>query len=83
MLYIGIDLGTSAVKLLLVDGRGAMLDRVVFRPACGEDGGWRGYLTPYATIGDWPLGIVFALLIVAMILVKYRNTYGKHRAMSL
>ena len=67
----------------LVDGRGAMLDRVAFRPACDESGGWRGHLTPYAAIGDWPLGATFALLIAAMILVKYHNTYGKHRAMSL
>ena len=54
----------------LVDGRGAMLDRVVFRPACGEDGGWRGYLTPYAFVGDWPLGAAFALLIAAMIFAR-------------
>ena len=67
----------------LVDGRGAMLDRVVFRPACGRNGGWRGHLTPYAAVGDWPLGLTFALLIVAMILVKYHINYGKHRAMSL
>ena len=40
----------------LVDGRGAMLDRVVFG-RCP---------TPYAAIGDWPLGIAFTLLILAM-----------------
>ena len=28
MLYIGIDLGTSACKLLLVDGSGAVLSEV-------------------------------------------------------
>ena len=28
MYYIGIDLGTSAVKLLLVDGAGAILNSV-------------------------------------------------------
>ena len=28
MLYIGIDLGTSALKLLLVDGKGAVLNEV-------------------------------------------------------
>ena len=67
----------------LVDGRGAMLDRVAFRSERGKGGGFRGYLTPYALIGDWPLGATFALLILAMILVKYHNTYGKHRAMSL
>ena len=67
----------------LVDGRGAMLDRVAFRPERGQDCVLRGYLTPYALIGDWPLGVTFALLIVAMILVKYHINYGKHRAMSL
>ena len=32
-------------------------------------------LTVYAEVGDWPLGIVFALLILSMILVKYRTHY--------
>ena len=64
----------------LVDVRGTMMDRVAFRPS---GGGRRGSLTPYAAIGDWPLGTTFALLIVGMILVKYYNTYGKHRTMSL
>jgi apolipoprotein N-acyltransferase len=67
----------------LVDREGAMLDRVALRPALGEDGGWRGYTTPYAACGDIPLGTTFLLLIGAMILVKYRTHYGKHRIMSL
>ena len=67
----------------LVDREGTMLDRVAMRPVLGEDGGWRGYTTPYAAYGDIPLGTTFALLIVAMILVKYTDNYGKHRAMPL
>ena len=66
----------------LVDRRGAMLDRVSLRPPQGADGGWRGYTTPYAALGDWPLGVTFALLILGMILVKYAR-YGKHRSLSV
>lgn len=68
---------------MLVDKEGTMLDRVAMRPGLGENGGWRGYTTPYAAIGDIPLGTTFALLILAMILVKYANRYGKHRILSL
>jgi hypothetical protein len=60
-----------------------MLDRVLLRPRLGENGGWHGYTTPYSAFGDIPLGATFALLIVAMILVKYTSTYGKHRTLSL
>ena len=67
----------------LVDREGTMLDRVALRSALGEDGGWRGYTTPYAAYGDIPLLATFALLIGAMILVKYHSRYGKHRIMSL
>lgn len=67
----------------LVDREGTMLDRVFLRPRLGENGGWRGYTTPYSAFGDIPLGATFALLIVAMILVKYTSTYGKHRTLSL
>lgn len=34
MLYIGIDLGTSACKLLLVDGSGAVLREVTKEYPC-------------------------------------------------
>ena len=67
----------------LVDREGTMLDRVALRPATGKDGGFRGYTTPYAAYGDIPLFATFALLIVAMILVKYHSHYGKHRILSL
>ena len=67
----------------LVDREGTMLDRVALRPATGPEGGFRGYTTPYAAYGDIPLLATFALLIVAMILVKYHSHYGKHRILSL
>ena len=67
----------------LVDREGTMLDRVFLRPRLGENGGWRGYTTPYSAFGDIPLGATFTLLIAAMILVKYTSTYGKHRTLSL
>ena len=67
----------------LVDRDGTMLDRVFLRPRLGENGGWRGYTTPYAAFGDIPLCSIFALLITAMILVKYHSRYGKHRTLSL
>ena len=50
----------------LTDRRGTMFDRVL--PAEGEP-------TPYVRFGDWPLGIAFGLLIVCLILVKYRNNH--------
>jgi apolipoprotein N-acyltransferase len=62
----------------LVDCGGAMMDRVPVVPENGK----RGPLTPYAAFGDVPLAVAFALLMVAMILVKYK-TYGKHRSMSM
>ena len=62
----------------LVDSQGTMLDRVPVVP----DNGKRGPLTQYAAFGDIPLAVAFALLIVAMILVKYK-AYGKHRSMSM
>ena len=67
----------------LVDREGTMLDRVALRPATGPGGGSRGHTTPYAAYGDIPLFATFALLIVAMILVKYHSHYGKHRILSL
>jgi len=66
----------------LVDRQGSMMDRVRVVPAQGDNGGWRGYTTPYAALGDWPLGVTFALLILAMILVKYTR-YGKYRSVSV
>lgn len=54
----------------LVDRQGTMMDRLQI---CTWGGQARG--TPYALFGDWPLGIAFALFIIALILVKYRHRY--------
>ena len=59
----------------LVDRQGTMFDRL------GIAGGERP--TPYVLLGDVPLGIIFALLILGMILVKYRHYYEKRRFVSL
>ena len=67
----------------LVDRQGSMLDRVPIRAACGEGGGRRGCTTPYAFLGDWPLGVTFALLMLAMILVKYAHRHEKRRYLSM
>ena len=67
----------------LVDRRGSMFDRVPIRPATGEDGGRRGSTTPYVLLGDWPLGVAFALLMTAMILVKYAHRNEKRRYLSM
>ena len=67
----------------LVDGRGSMLDRVPIRAQFWEDGSRRGPATPYAMVGDWPLGVTFALLILAMILVKYAHRHEKRRYLSM
>jgi len=62
---------------LLVDARGTMFDRVAVAPMA-----ILAPRTPYVLLGDWPLGVAFALLILAMILVKYRD-YAKRRSLSL
>ena len=48
----------------LVDREGTMMDKVVIRSTPTP--------TLYTSSGDWPLGIAFALLILSMILVKYK-----------
>ena len=67
----------------LVDSRGTMLDRVAFPPASGGGGGRPGRTTPYCALGDVPLAVAFALLIAAMILVKYRHQHEKRRQLSM
>ena len=66
----------------LVDRQGSMLDRVPIRAACVGNLR-RGYTTPYAFLGDWPLGVTFALLMLAMILVKYAHRHEKRRYLSM
>jgi len=64
----------------LVDRQGTMFDRVPVRPHVSSTGSvvW----TPYVLLGDWPIGCAFALLIAAMIMIKYTN-YAKRRSLSL
>ena len=61
----------------LVDKEGTMFDKVKVK---GEGEQWQ---TVYVALGDWPLGIAFALLILSMILVKYKAHYEQRRTLSL
>ena len=63
----------------MVDAQGTMLDRVTL----GEADRASAILprTAYVVLGDWPLGIIFALLMMGMIVVKYRNCHEKRRRM--
>ena len=54
----------------LVDKEGTMFDKVKVKG--GGEGGRR---TAYVGLGDWPLGIAFALLMLSLILVEYRAHY--------
>ena len=71
---------SSADGRPLVDARGTMCDTVTkLAPPCPT-------MSPgtfYGTLGDIPLAVSFALLIVLMVLVKYRNTYEKRRYLSM
>lgn len=60
----------------LIDRQGSMIDRVFVRNHNGKT-------TPYVIVGDKPLAIAFTLLIISMILVKYKDYYAKHRTMPL
>lgn len=60
----------------LVDKEGTMFDKVKVK---GEGEQW----TVYVRLGDIPLGIAFALLILSMILVKYKTHYEQQRTLSL
>ena len=62
----------------LVDREGTMLDRIEVKVK-GE-GEQR---TVYVCLGDVPLGAAFALLLMAMILVKYKAHYEQRRTLSL
>ncbi len=65
---------TGADGRVLVDRPGTMFDRLAVGPR---------ELTAYVRYGDWPLGGAFALLILSMVLVKYRHDYEKRRTLSL
>jgi apolipoprotein N-acyltransferase len=60
---------------VLADRQGTMFDRVLCPLSPRR--------TVYVKLGDKPLASAFSLLIVAMILVKYRNEYEKRRDLSL
>lgn len=60
----------------LVDQEGAMFDRVLLAEG-------RPLPTGYVRYGDLPLLIAFALLILSMILIQYRNYYEKRRYLSM
>ena len=61
----------------LVDKEGTMFDKVKVKGE-GEQ-----QQTVYVALGDWPLGIAFALLILSMILVKYKAHHEQRRTLSL
>lgn len=75
----------------LVDRSGTMFDRIKVKER-GEGEQWNAdfhcspspsCFTFYTRFGDWPLGVAFALLILAMILVKYKAHHEKRRSLSL
>jgi len=77
----------------LVNRSGTMFDRVeVKKSGEGEQRNREldlhrspspGSFTVYVLLGDIPLGSAFALLILCMILVKYKPNYEKRRSLSL
>ena len=73
----------------LVDARGTMCDSVLLRNSMPRAGsvetvvGSQLPMTPYVALGDIPLTVAFVLLIVLMVLVKYKDTYEKRRYMSM
>ena len=62
----------------LTDRRGTMFDRLEVKT--GGEGERRTF---YVSFGDVPLALAFALLILLMILVKYKDHYEKGRTLSL
>ena len=69
----------------LVDVRGTMCESVLLKnevPYSPEQK-LPPFLTPYTLVGDLPLSVSFALLILSMVLVKYRDTYEKRRYLSM
>jgi len=59
---------------LLVDRRGTMFDRVAVP---------RVAATPYVAVGDFPLALIFALLIGGLIVIQYRQHHEQRRILSL
>ena len=69
----------------LVDVRGTMCESVLLKNEVPYSPEQRlpPFLTPYTLVGDIPLSVSFALLILSMVLVKYRDTYEKRRYLSM
>ena len=59
----------------LIDRSGTMLDRIVV-PGTKHQ-------TPYVRLGDIPLAVAFALLILAQVMIKYKAHYEKRRNLPL
>ncbi len=62
----------------LVDRPGTMFDRLMLPDSQSPNA-----KTLYVLFGDWPLGVLFALLIGCLILVKYKSYYEKRRYVSV
>ena len=62
----------------LVDAKGTLFDRVHIPPTQMPNA-----QTLYTRLGDWPLGIAFALLILGYILIYFTSIYEKRRIVSL
>ena len=60
----------------LVDKEAAMCERVEIAKSAPRR-------TVYVRLGDKPLAVLFSLLLITMILVKYRNEYEKRRYLSM
>ena len=78
----------------LVDRSGTMLDRIVVPGAgCLVPGSEQlstkhqapstKHQTPYVRLGDIPLAVAFALLILAQVMIKYKAHYEKRRNLPL
>lgn len=67
----------------LVDASGVMCTYIAVPRVTGEDGRGAPHTTVYVKTGDLPLGIIFALLILTMIMVKYGHERKRNRRVSL
>ena len=65
----------------LVDAKGTLFDRV--RLPLTQTPNVPVAQTLYTRLGDWPLGIAFALLILGYILIYFTSIYEKRRIVSL
>jgi apolipoprotein N-acyltransferase len=66
----------------LVDASGVMCSYIAV-PSVPLDEGKNASSTVYVKFGDIPLAVIFALLITAMIMVKYGHEYKRIRSMPM